>query len=94
MSEEAIKKRLGRAKKAAIELLGHAGYCIVPSDNKAICIVATRSRELRMIRICIDRISSEDEKLVRAINAPIGSCSKEIWFRKSDSPNFEIREIH
>ena len=92
MSEEAIVKRLNRAKKAASESLIKTGYKIIPSDNSEFCILGVRKREVRLIRVVVDKITSRDVEIVEGFELP-GICTKEIWCRKLDKQDFEIKEI-
>ena len=92
MSEEAIIRRLNRAKSAAISVLKDAKYKIIPSDNSEFCIIGVRKREIRMIRVVIDEITARDVKIVGDWEPP-GNCTKEIWCREEGQKKFETREI-
>lgn len=76
--QEPIKKRICRAKQKAIRLLMAAGYKIVKSDNETFCVIATRRREARFIRVVVDDISAKDREAVRKVDLP-GDCSREIY---------------
>lgn len=90
MSDLAIKKRLERAKKRAIEYFIKTGYKIIESNNKNFCFIATRKKEVRFIRVVIDKITESDIKSAREILLP-ESCTREIFCQKKDE--FEIKEI-
>ena len=90
MPEEAVKKRLERAKKRAIEYFSKTGYKIVDSNNKTFCFIATRRREVRFIRVVIDRIVEVDIQSAKEISLP-DSCTREIFCQKKN--DFEIMEI-
>jgi hypothetical protein len=90
MPNEAVKKRLERAKKKAIEHFTKTGYKIIESNNKTFCFIATRSREVRFIRVVVDRITETDIQSVWEILLP-ESCTREIFCQKKN--DFEIREI-
>jgi hypothetical protein len=91
MSQEPIKKRVCRAKAKAIKLLKSAGYKVVRSDNETFCVIATRRREVRFIRVVIDSITASDRRIVSSIDLPSSNCSREIYcLRDSD---FIIEEI-
>ncbi len=92
MTDEAIIRRLNRAKSAAISVLEDAKYKIIPSDNSEFCIIGIRKREIRLIRVVIDKITADDIKIIEDINPP-GNCTKEIWCREEWKQKFEIREI-
>ena len=90
MSDEAIKKRLERAKGSALKMLESTGYDTILSDNKRACLVAFRSTETRIIRVVIDKITEFDISSMRDLRTHPGICKKEIWCRKG--AEFEIRE--
>jgi hypothetical protein len=91
MPQEAIKKRLERAKTSATRILENAGYDIILSDNKKACLVGLRRTETRVIRVVIDQITDEDVRIIKNLKAPHDACQKEIWCRKG--ARFEILEI-
>ena len=90
MPEEAIKKRLDRGKKKAIEYFSKTGYKIIESNNASFCFIATRRREVRFIRVVIDRIEEIDVQSAKKIVLP-DSCTREIFCYKGN--DFEIMEI-
>lgn len=84
MGDEAVKKRLYRAKQDAMRLLGQTGWDILPSDNSRICFIATRSSEIRMVRVCIDSITDHDRQAARSFRSPAPHvCTREIWCQKN-----------
>jgi len=90
MTDVAVKKRLARAKAQAIDHFLRTGYSIIRSDNGIFCFIASRRRELRCIRVVVDRITDQDMRLAKEFPAP-ASCSREIFCQKPDG--FEIQEI-
>lgn len=92
MGDEAIKQRLNRAIKSAIKILEPGNYEIILLNNHVFHIEAIRKKEIRKIRIAIDKITYEDEKLVNEFSLP-DICTKEIWLKKEHGREFEIREI-
>lgn len=92
MTEEAVKRRLARAKEKATIDLREIGYKIVPSDNTSFCILATRRNEVRFIRIVVDEIKDSDISLTKKYDLPSG-CVKEIWCKKEHKRKFDIEEI-
>ena len=92
MTDEAIIRRLNRAKSAAISILEDAEYKIIPSDNSNFCILGVRKREIRMIRVVIDEITANDIKIIEGFDPP-GACTKEIWCREEGKKKFRIKEI-
>lgn len=92
MAEEAVKRRLLRAKEKAVVDLEGIGYKIVPSDNTSFCILATRKNEVRFIRIVVDEVKDLDIKLTKKYELPSG-CVKEIWCKRTNKRKFDIEEI-
>lgn len=91
MPDEAIKKRLDRAKSSAIKMLESTGYDTVISDNKKACLIAFRSTETRIVRVVIEKPTQPEIEAMRNLKAHPGTCKKEIWFRNSSG--FKIIEI-
>jgi hypothetical protein len=91
MTDEAIKQRLRRAKRAAFEKCSEMDYDIISSDNAIFCFVATRDTETRYVRVVIDEINPSDVKKITDIKFA-GPCSKEIWLRRDDG-KFKIKKI-
>jgi hypothetical protein len=89
MPDEAIKKRLERAKRKAEIDLRNFGYDVIKSDNRPVCLVAKQGEDTRAIRICIDKITKED---LTALN-PYSEFRREIWLRRSGVEKFEIRKL-
>jgi hypothetical protein len=93
MAEEAIKKRTRRAIRAAMECLDNppGSWDLTILDNHVFHLEAARQREIRKIRIVLDRISARDVELVSRRELP-EICTKEIWCR-SISGGFSIKKI-
>lgn len=89
MAEEAIKRRMGRAKQKAEKDLRRLGFKIIPSNNKPICLVAIHGTDVRLIRICLDEIKPLDKKSLSGYD----DIQKEIWIRKVGMENFEICKV-
>ena len=92
MSDCKTKKRLARAKKRAITILERAGYSVIPSDNGKFCLIGIRGREARLIKVVIDRILENDIKIIKEFPAS-DIYTKEIWLKKKNDPDFEIKEV-
>ena len=95
MAEEAVIKRLNKAKNVAMQSLKDnqdKRHRIVPSDNSEFCFLAVRKKEIRMIRVVVDEITADDIKIVESFDPP-GICTKEIWCRMEGRKDFEKREI-
>ena len=94
MADEAVIKRLNRAKGAAISVLKDAKFRIIPSDNSEFCILGVRKKEIRLIRVVVDEITAQDIKIVEDFDSlPAGICTKEIWCREEGQKKFNIKEI-
>jgi hypothetical protein len=94
MAEEAIKKRMKRAIKAAINILSYpeGNYdAIFTLGNGEFHLEAIRQHEIRKIKIVLDEIKKEDEAAISAITLP-SNCTKEIWCRDI-SGSFQIKKI-
>ena len=89
MSDFAIKQRLNRAIKSAIKLLDQppGSYEIILLNNHVFHIEAIRKKEIRKIRVVLDEITEEDEKMVREFSLP-EICTKEIWCKKENERGF------
>ena len=93
MGEETIKRRMRRAKERASEILENTGYKIIPSDNSVFCILGVRQKEIRMIRVVVDKITDQDIKEISAF-CPPGICTKEIWCKMPHKIGFVMKEIN
>jgi len=93
MPEEAIKKRTRRAIRAAMEDLNNppGSWDLTILDNHVFHLEAVRPREIRKIRIVLDKITARDVELVKERELP-EVCTKEIWCR-SVSGGFSIKKI-
>ena len=92
MSEEANKKRQARDKDRAIEVLKRADYDIIRSDNEKVCVIASRKAEVRIIRICTDKVTDHDIEIVRELRFPdVPQACRETWC--FDGKNFIVQEI-
>lgn len=92
MSEENIKKRQARAKIRAVDILRRAGYEIIRSDNEKVCVIGSRDAEVRIIRICVGKVTEHDIEVVRDLRFPrISQACREAWC--FDGKDFVIKEI-
>ena len=92
MSEEAIMKRQNRAKAQAIKILRRADYEIIRSDNEKVCVIASRDAEVRIIRICVGKVTERDIEVVRDLRFPrISQACREAWC--FDGKDFDITKI-
>jgi len=94
MSNSTTQRRLGRAKERATTILVNTGYTIIPSDNSTFCILGVRQREIRMIRVVVDEITEGDIETVLDFHSGPPVCTKEIWCKRLDKRDFEIKEIN
>jgi hypothetical protein len=93
MSEAAVKQRFNRAVRSAMRCIDQpkGSYTLVLLTNGPFHFEAVREREIRKVRIVLDKISAQDERAVRDIRLP-GICTKEIWCKKQGNRGFEKRE--
>jgi len=93
MAEEAIKKRTRRAVRAAMEDLDNppGSWDLTILDNHVFHLEAVRPREIRKIRIVLDKISAHDIEVVSRRELP-EICTKEIWCRSKDG-TFSIKKV-
>ena len=94
MSDFAIKQRLNRAIKSAIKLLDQppGSYEIILLNNHVFHIEAIRKKEIRKIRVVLDKITEEDIKKVKRFSLP-EICTKEIWCKIQRQRGFKTLEI-
>lgn len=90
MSERAVKDRLSRAIEQASKSLPR--YEVSVLRNHAFHIEAIRMKEVVRIRIVLDKITDQDEKLVRSARLP-EIFSREIWVKKRNKKAFETIEF-
>ena len=92
MTGKDVKRRIRRATKTVSGILEAADYKVRILDGKPFHIEAIRNREIRNIRITIDEILAEEERLVSEFDLP-DNCSKEIWCREESKRGFNILKI-
>lgn len=92
MSDTAIGQRSARAKQKAERDLESMGYTVIHSDNRRVCLVGIRSQEVRLVKVCLDKITPGDTKAMQDIPIPT-NCSREMWLRKEGSSRFEIHKL-
>lgn len=90
MGEWTAKDRLARAIEQAARSLTRYEVSIL--RNHAFHIEAVRPKEVIRIRIVLDRMTDQDEKLIRAAKLP-DIFSRECWIKKRNRKNFEIVEF-
>ena len=89
MSEEAIKQKLNRIKKAIKMHLRNADYDLIISNNDTLCIIGARDTEWRCVKgyfrkipykevIKLERLPCPDNKLIK----------KELWLREEGETGF------
>ena len=92
MSDTAISQRAARAKQKAEHDLESTGYTVVHSDNRRVCLIGIRTHEVRLVKVCLDKITANDTTAIQSIPVPT-NCSREIWLRKEGSSGFEIHKL-
>ncbi len=90
MTDAAAKKKQGRAKRKAAERYRDLGYDVSLLNDPAFSFIASRRREVRWVRVVVDRIMPDDVKLVQGRELP-DACAREIFCQKET--RFEIREV-
>ncbi len=92
MSDQTLNRRLARAIKRAADVLVGSNYSVSYIQGEIFNLEAVREREIRKIRVVIDVIDQDDVRKVRSQDLPM-ICAKEIWCKRLNEPNFQIREI-
>jgi len=97
-NDPAICKRLSRAILAAKSMLVHYGteedHVIMLRDPDCpFHIEHIRKKEIRKIRVTIDKIDPFDEKICRKFILPSELFTKEIWCRTKGNSHFIKKEI-
>jgi len=82
MPDDPRKKRMARAKKAAVNELRRLGFDVFISDNKPVCVIGNRSTETKFVRVVLDEAAEADFKAMKSVTPRPGICSREIWRRK------------
>lgn len=90
MSDDPRKKRLSRAKTAAVRELRGRGFDVFISDNKPVGVIGNRSTETKFVRIVLDEVTADDFKAMKRVTPRPGICSREIWERKGGEFKFYI----
>jgi hypothetical protein len=89
MSGNPIKKRVARAKRKAAADLRGMGYFVFKADSLNASLIGFRKTDIRIVRVVLDKITPFDRAALRAIPAPGGSCSSELWLRQYGAIAFE-----
>jgi CRISPR/Cas system-associated endonuclease Cas1 len=94
MNEEAVKKRLRTAKGAALSLLRKKGCEVIYCDDHRFDLVALKKRTVKFIKICTDKIMTEDKEKVRSFAPDFKSreIKRQIWLRRRGKRKFEIQD--
>ena len=94
MADPTVTRRLARAKTRAADMLRGMGYGVVHSDNSTFCVLGVRNREIRMVRVVIDKITEEDKTRVAEFPQKPPNCTREIWCKRHNISGFEMMEIN
>ena len=89
---KAVKRRMNRAIKAASNILDMADYNVRILDGNPFHIEAIRKKEIRNIRIILDKPSKKDIALIEDFELP-DACSKEVWCKQGNLKKFNILKI-
>ncbi len=93
MSDEAIKRRVADAKKAAKKKCRGMKYRITNSDNEVFCFIAERAGLYEQkIRVVVDEITDDDKQLILRTRI-LPNQTKAIWCRPYKSRDFIILEF-
>ena len=92
MAKGAYKQRFYRAKKRVARILEQSGYTVMLLENHIFQIEAIRDKEIRKIRIILDKINEKDLEEVRNYELPL-ICTKEIWLRMQGEKKFIVKSI-
>jgi hypothetical protein len=91
MGKWTVKDRLARAIEQASNSLPPR-YEVSILRNHAFHIEAVRPKEVIRIRVVLDKITEQDEKLVRSARLP-DVFTREVWVKKKNRKGFEVIEF-
>lgn len=88
--EKTIKQRFRRAIRAAQRILSYpeGSARVIELNNHVFHLEAIRPKEIRKIRVVLDKSTKEDVELVRNYPLP-ENCTKEIWCRNKRGYNIK-----
>ena len=93
---EDIKQKQARAKEKIINILTNSGYRVFLLKNNVFDLQAIREKEIRMIKVVCDKITDNNEKLIKEFKSP-EICTKEMWYSRKktlfDRRPFKIKII-
>ena len=98
MGDEAVKKKLNNAIKAASNKLDLDDYNVRLLDGKPFHLEAIRKDDrfpfdkIRNIRITINKPTKEEAILVADFGLP-DNCTREIWYRRGNQKKFNVLKI-
>ena len=93
MGETAIKKRLRTAKIAAVSFLRKRGYEVIYCNDHRFDLMAAKLRIVRLIKISVDEVKSDDRNKVESFGTHSKIIRKEIWCREHGKRNFDVVSI-
>ena len=91
MSDVAVKKRLERAKRNAVEHFMKLGYSVFNSDNKPVCFFGFKEKEIIIVRVAVDAITHSDKKALSDFTNHPDNCHKGIFCQKQR--DYEFRDV-
>jgi hypothetical protein len=86
-----VKDRLARAVEQASRSLSPR-YEISILRNHVFHVEAIRTKEVIRIRVVLDKMTEQDEKMVRAARLP-DIFTREVWVKKRNKKAFEVIEF-
>jgi len=95
MTDFAVKKKIWRIKKRAIQLLIDTGWDTRLLDGEIFHIEATRKHSETILKIRIEAGEPKEGiiKEIKSIDLPT-NCKKEIWHKESGSRKFNILSLN
>ena len=92
MPEDPEKKRLRKAKARARELLTTSNHIVIPLVYPIFDFLVIRKKEIRLITIATSDPSDHEKRAIAGFRCA-EMCTKEVWIKRRNSDDFEIREI-
>lgn len=92
MSEHAIKKRMARARRLAVDDLRRAGYGIIETHGGPFAIIAVRLSEARFVRVVTDEVKATDLHACKQYPVP-SNCVREVWALGPRERVFQIKSV-
>ena len=93
MPDETVKQKYRRAKQRAEKILISSNYILInPEANHLFTVIGTRNKEVRMVRIVLNKPSDDDVRDVASFPCP-NQVTKEIW-SWLEGGCFDVKEVN